>query len=370
MAAKFISSEIYRATGYEGNHPLAIERIGAVMTLAEQLGWLEKEGPNAYTPSPVASEDQLLAFHTADYLAALKAADARGRAIAEEREKYALGTLENPVFRGVFERASTSVGGSILAARSALADGLAYHAPGGTHHGMPDRANGFCFMNDPVFAILTFLQAGLTRIAYVDLDAHHGDGVEAAFSGDDRVFLISMHEENRWPFTGTLADRAAGNARNLAVPREMNDTEFAYLIDEAVLPLLAQFNPEAIVMVCGADPLLGDPLSSLALSNGALADATMTIAQMAPATAILGGGGYNPWTLSRYWTTLWGRILGKPMPAALPPQSTAYLETLSSDLVDDEDEMEPFWTKTLIDPPNRGMLRPRFAEIAQTVLRP
>src|SRR5207344_3103305 len=105
-----------------------------------------------------------------------------GNVNAEERTRYGLGTMENPLFPGLFERAATSVGGSILAAQLALEGRVAFHPAGGTHHGRPGRASGFCYFNDPVFAVLTLLRAGLERVLYVDLDAHHGDGVQDAFA--------------------------------------------------------------------------------------------------------------------------------------------------------------------------------------------
>lgn len=163
MSPKFISSEIYRTTGYSGNHPLAIQRIGPVLTLCEQLGWLAPTGADAYVQSPAASVEDILKLHDADYVAALRAAEARGGATAEDREKYGLGTLENPVFSGLLERASTSVGGSILAARLASEGTVIYHPSGGTHHGMKARASGFCFFNDPVFSILAFLEQGMEK---------------------------------------------------------------------------------------------------------------------------------------------------------------------------------------------------------------
>lgn len=362
MPPRFISSEIYRETGYRGNHPLAIQRIGTVLTLCEQLGWL----PGGYDESARATRDDLLKFHHADYLDALIEAEETRRVTEAVRTRYNIGTLENPVFEGLYERASTSVGGSIMAARLALTDGVAYHPSGGTHHGMPGRASGFCFFNDPVFSVLTFLEAGLTRVLYVDLDAHHGDGVEAAFAEDARVLTISVHEENRWPWTGGLDDRAGGMARNLPVPGKMNDSEFALLMERAVLPLARGFAPEAVVITCGADPLAGDPLSSLALSNTALWEAVIALTRLAPHTAVLGGGGYNPWTVARCWAGLWGRLAGYEIPEVLPKESRALLGALDCDLVD-EDERSPHWTRTLADPPNTGRVRERFHEIAETV---
>nr|MCU0789585.1 hypothetical protein [Nitratireductor sp.] len=244
MTARFISSEIYRATGYGPNHPLGIARIGTVLTLCRQLGWLA--GPDAYVESPMASLEEILKFHDAGYVAALMAAEEQGLVPTAAREKYNIGTMENPVFKGLFQRAATAVGGSILAARIAVQGGIAYHPSGGTHHAMRERASGFCYFNDPVFAVLTFLEEGFERVLYVDLDAHHGDGVEAAFAGEDRVFLISVHEENRWPNTGALDDRSSGNARNLPVPAGINDTEMDWLMAHAVLPLSRRFDPQAV----------------------------------------------------------------------------------------------------------------------------
>ncbi|WP_102224206.1 acetoin utilization protein AcuC [Acidimangrovimonas sediminis] len=366
MPARFISSEIYRATGYRGNHPLAIQRIGPVLTLSEQLGWL----PDGYEESYRATRDDLLKFHASDYIDAIAACEREGRVPEALRERYRIGTLENPLFPGLYARASTSVGGSVQCARLALDGGVAYHPSGGTHHGMRDYASGFCYFNDPVFAVLTFLEAGLERVLYVDLDAHHGDGVEAAFAGDPRVMTISIHEENRWPFSGALGDRAGGSARNLPVPGRMNDTEFDYLMTAAVLPLASRFAPQAVVITCGADALKGDPLSSLELSSTALWDAVMSLTLVAPHTAVLGGGGYNPWTVARLWTGLWGRLAGYPIPETLPEESRALLRSLDCDLVDEEDEMQPHWTTTLADPRNDGAIRDRFREIAAAVLAP
>jgi acetoin utilization protein AcuC len=365
MKPAFISSEIYRATGYSGNHPLAIARVGPVMTICEMLGWFTSETP--YLESPQASLETLQRFHSPAYIAALREAEAAGRVTPEAREKYNIGTLENPVFPGLYQRAATSVGGSIRAAQHALEHGLAFHPAGGTHHGMPARANGFCFFNDPAFAILTLLDAGKSRVLYVDLDAHHGDGVEAAFAADPRVMTISLHEENRWPFTGTINDCAEGNARNLPVPRALNDTEFDALIDSAILPLARAFAPEAMVLTCGADPLKGDPLSSLALSNTALLDAILRLTPLAPAKVVLGGGGYNPWTVARFWTALWGRLAGHPLPDHLPPAAEALLRGLDCDLVDEEDR-DPHWMTTLLDTRNDGPLRNSIAWITESVL--
>jgi acetoin utilization protein AcuC len=285
------------------------------------------------------------------------------------REKHGIGTMENPLFRGVFDRAATAVGGSYEAARLVMDGRIAFHPAGGTHHGRPGRASGFCYFNDPVFAVLGFLDAGLTRVLYVDLDAHHGDGVEEAYARDARVTTVSIHEDGRWPGSGRLEDRREGRARNLPVPRGINDTEWRLLIDAAVLPVAERFAPEAVVVTCGADPLMGDPLSTMALSNLALWEAVEKVVATAPRAVVLGGGGYNPWTLARCWTGLWGRLGGFALPARLPEASRARLMALDCDLVD-EDDRDPDWFETLADRPNEGEIRPIFHDIvAATVAR-
>ncbi len=358
----FVGSDVYRRAAFGRNHPLAIPRVETVADLATDLGWLD----GRWYPSPIATRDLLTRFHDDAYVAALAKADSDGLVTADMRAAHGIGTMENPFFAGVFERASTSVGGSYEAARLAGEGRVVFHPAGGTHHGRRDRASGFCFFNDPVFAVLGFLDAGLTRVLYVDLDAHHGDGVEDAYAADPRVMTVSIHEEGRWPGTGALDDRREGRARNLPVPRGINDSEWRLLIDAAVVPIGEHFAPEAVVVTCGADPLKGDPLSSMNLSNLALWDAVEQVAALAPGTVVLGGGGYNPWTLARLWTGLWGRLAGFALPETLPAVSQARLAALDCDLVDDEDR-DPDWLTTLADRPNSGAIRPRFHEIVATI---
>jgi len=343
--AAFVGHDIYRRPAYGKLHPLAIPRVETVVDLCHALGWL---GAGEYRVSPAASEDELAAFHDPAYIAALREASANGRVDAATRERHGIGTMENPLFPGVFERASTSVGGSIHAARLALEGFVAFHPAGGTHHGRSSRASGFCFFNDPVFALLTLLGEGLERVCYVDLDAHHCDAVQDAFAADARVRIASIHEEGRWPHSGALGDACEGRALNLPVPRGFGDRELSLLMDDLVLPFASRFAPQAIVVTCGADALAGDPLARMALSNVALWNATASLVALAPAAVVLGGGGYNPWTLARYWTGLWGRLSGREIPAALPEAARAVLAGLSCDLVDD-DEVRPEWLATLAD---------------------
>ena len=354
----FVSHDIYRQAGYGANHPLAIARVGPVMDLCRVLGWL---GEGAYRVSPQASEQQLAAFHALDYIRALQRASDSGRVDAETRRRYALGTMENPLFPQLFERAATSVGGSILAAELALEGRVAFHPAGGTHHGRPARASGFCYFNDPVFSILTLLGAGLERVLYVDLDAHHGDGVQDAFAGDGRVFTVSIHEAGRWPHTG---EHDTERACNLPVPLHFNDSELDLLIEQVVLPLAVRLSPQGIVITCGADALAGDPLSSMALSNGALWSAVERLVATARGAVVLGGGGYNPWTLARYWTGLWATLSGRAIPDELPSPAREILASLTCDLVDHE-EVRDEWFMTLNDERNDGPVRDAVLALAE-----
>ena len=363
-SALFVGSDVYREAAFGSHHPLSIIRVAGVVDICETLGWFDEA---QFRESPRASVLQLQQFHHADYVEAIQAADAKGSVDKEVRERYRIGTMENPLFPGLFKRASTAVGGSILAAELAMDKRVVFHPSGGTHHGRPDRASGFCYFNDPVFAILTFLARGIERVLYVDLDAHHGDGVQDAFAEDSRVLTVSIHEEKRWPHSGLVEDRASGAARNLPVPREFNDSELDFLIENAVRPLASDFNPGALVITCGADGLQGDPLSRLALSNVGLWAAVEKLLEDSDRSVVLGGGGYNPWTVVRCWGGLWGRLSGREIPTMLPSAARALLQNFECDLVD-EDEIPGGWINTLADLPNNGPVRKEVERLPGLVL--
>ena len=361
----YVGSDVFRRAAFGNHHPLKIVRHSAVLDLVRMLGWLTDD---AFQTAEPATVDQLTAFHDPEYVRVLQYADSTGTVEPAQRTRYRIGTLENPLFTGLFERAATTVGGSILAAKLACQGHVVFHPSGGTHHGRPDRASGFCYFNDPVFAIRTLLEAGLDRVLYLDLDAHHGDGVEDAFVDERRVMTVSVHEQDRWPYSGIAGDRRNGGARNLPVPKGFNDSELEYLVEHALLPIATNFEPDALVVCCGADCLAGDPLSRMMLSNLVLWETVDKLIALGKPTVILGGGGYNPWTVARYWAGMWGRLAGLPFPEELPPEAKELLAGMECDLID-EDEVEDAWLTTLVDTPYAGEVRDEIVSLAREVTR-
>lgn len=348
-----IGSEIYRRSTYGGQHPLRIPRVSTVMDLSRAMGWLP---PDRFRISPRARPAVLALWHDPAYIAALQAAEARGHATPEDTARFGLGTLSNPVFAEVYRRPATSAGGAMLAAEMLAHGGMVYVPAGGTHHGMKARANGFCYINDPVLAMLVLRRGGARRIAYVDIDAHHCDGVEAAFAGDPDTLLISTHEEGRWPFTGHLADDGGGNCFNLPVPRGFNDTEMRAVLDRLILPRVTAFRPDAVVLQCGADALEEDPLSRLSLSNNAHWSVVAALRDIAPRYLVLGGGGYDPWSVGRCWTGVWATLSGQEIPDQLPDAAQQVLTALPVF----RRTPAPRMLTTLRDTPREGPIRPEI----------
>lgn len=354
QAPLFIGNEIYRHSTLGGKHPLSIPRVSTVMDLVAALGWLQ---PGQYRESRPATPEQLLRFHREDYVAAVQAAERTLAISPEDSERYNLGRGGNPVYATMFRRPATGVGGSLMAAAHLLQQGgIVYSPGGGTHHGRPAQASGFCYFNDPVLAILAMLDGGLSRVAYVDLDVHHGDGVAEAFADDPRVLVVSIHEAGRWPHSGRMEEEGAGNLFNYPVPPGMCDDEMDALIAEAVGPLVESFRPEALVMQCGADALADDPLAKQMLSNVALWRAVADLRDLAPRLLVLGGGGYNPWSVARCWTGIWAELNGLEKPDRLPPDAESLLRSLSWSRSVGRNPPE-HWLTDLADAPRNGPVR-------------
>ena len=351
---RFIGSEIYRHSSYGAWHPLRVPRVSTVMDLARSLGWLP---PEQFITSPRAKPSALTGYHTPAYLEALQVAESAQSVTDEVRQRHGLGTPSNPLFKEMYRRPATSAGASLLAGELLKRGGVIYSPAGGTHHGMPDRANGFCYLNDPVLAIQSLRRNGAQRIAYVDIDAHHPDGVEFAFMDDPDTLQISVHEENRWPRTGQLDDLGQGQVFNLPVAAGLNDTEMALIRDTLILPLVSDFRPDAIVLQCGADAVTEDPQSRLTLSNNAHWSIVAALKPLAPRYLVLGGGGYNPWSVGRLWTGVWAVLNGHSIPDILPPSAQDVLGALTWHGPMRQHHPEPHWISTLRDAPRNGPIR-------------
>lgn len=368
MAARpiLIGSEVYRHSSYGPKHPLAIPRVSTALDLIRAQGWLAE---GQYRDGPLAAPGALTRFHHADYVAAVQDAERDQDLDPARRQRHNLGGIENPIFGEVFRRPATACGSSLLGAGLVAEGAVVYSPAGGLHHGRPDRASGFCYFNDPALAILDLLDRGVDRIAYLDVDAHHGDGVQDAFAGDARVLTVSVHEARRWPFTGAVDDRGGGNARNLPMPRELNDDEMAALRDQALLPLVERFRPQVVVLQCGADALHDDPLSRLSLSNRALWDVVAAVRDVAPRLLVLGGGGYNPWTVGRCWAGVWAVLNGFDPAAPLTAESRAVLAGLSWSRRRGTPP-EPGWFDRMDDAPRPGPVRPEVRAVIRAVMAP
>jgi len=358
---RFIGSEIYRRSRYGGKHPLAIPRVSAAIDLCRALGWLPDD---VYIDSPIATPAQLARFHDPDYVAALMAAEAAQAVDDATRARFGIGANGNPVFGEIFRRPATACGATLRAIELLAEGGAVYSPAGGTHHGRPARASGFCYFNDPALGILAALDAGLRRVAYVDIDAHHCDGVEDAFADDPRVMTISVHEADRWPRTGGRSDPERF-VYNFPVPPDFNDSEFALILEEGIVPRVAALAPDLIILQCGADALAEDPLSRLALSNRSHWRAVAALRALAPRLLVLGGGGYNPWAVARCWGGVWATLNGFAVPERLPDAAEAVLRGLSWSRSAGRNP-PAHWYTTLADAPRPGPVREAVRSLLET----
>jgi acetoin utilization protein AcuC len=323
-----------------------------VKDLCDACGWLRD---SQYYEAAAASVAELTRFHEPAYIAALQRAEAELDLPKEIRAQTRIGADANVIHKAVFRRPATSAGGALLAA-GLLQQGATVYAPGvGNHHGQPGRASGFCFVNDIALLILRLRDFGFRRIAYLDLDAHHGDGVEAAFATDPDMLTLSVHEAARWPRTG-LGHDPAHAVYNFPVPQGFNDTELAFLMQNAILPRLRSFAPEVLLFLPGADALADDAMSKLALSNHALWDALRAVRSIAPRLAVLGGGGYNPYALARCWAGLWAILNDCAIPEILPEPAQQVLRGVQH-FRHMARAVPAHWLARLADAPAPGIVR-------------
>ena len=332
-----------RLTGYDfgPQHPLAPIRVKLTMELATAFGVLAADDVTV-AAAPPASDTELQLVHDAAYIEAVRyaggltAAGGDGTADVVRLLQHGLGTADDPVFPHMHE-ASALVAGATLGAARAMWSGAARHGAniaGGLHHAMRANASGFCIYNDPAIAIAWLLDQGAERIAYVDIDVHHGDGVQAAFWNDPRVLTISLHEHpaNLFPGTGRPSETggadADGSAVNIALPPGTRDGAWLRAFHAVVPQLLTAFGPQLLVSQHGCDTHWSDPLADLRLTIDAQRTAHAALHQLAHEVCggrwlLTGGGGYQlVQVVPRSWTHLLAEAAGQPVAPATPtPQS-------------------------------------------------
>ncbi|MEE8239380.1 MAG: acetoin utilization protein AcuC [Nitrososphaerales archaeon] len=288
---------------FPGGHPFSVRRVEL---FEERVREILPAHENIIISEPTrATESELLSFHTAEYLDFVR-----------ESSKGGLGYLDQgdtPSFKGVFEAASTSVGSTLKGLRMLLRGKIdhAFNPIGGLHHAKKDGAAGFCVFNDAAIAIVEAQKAGLERILYVDIDAHHGDGVFYAFYDDPSVYIVDIHEDGRYLYPGTGfrdelgGGEATGRKKNIPLPKGSGDLEFKHAFSE--VEMFANWaEPQLVIFQCGADGLGGDPITHLRYTPKSHKLATVSLHRMAHKFSqgrilALGGGGYNLDNVSSAW---------------------------------------------------------------------
>lgn len=329
FAATVVWSDRFLEYSWTPEHPMRPARLRYTMALAYALGLLD--GIETLEPGP-ADTGELLRVHTADYIEAVRRA-VPGR--EQPDPPYGLGSADNPVFPRMHEASSVIVGGTLAAAR-AIAAGTTRRAVsigGGMHHAMPGRAAGFCVYNDVAVAISWLLDHGFERIAYIDVDVHHGDGVQHAFYRDPRVLTVSIHQHpaTLWPNTGwpdeTGSGPGDGTAINLPLLPGTRDPQWLRAFHAVVPGAVAAFRPQLIVSQCGVDTHREDPLADLELGIDGQVAAFAAMRELADRYAdgrwlAVGGGGYGlVRVVPRAWTHLLALALDRPVdPATVIPQ--------------------------------------------------
>ena len=321
--AAFVYTDRYVDYHLSDTHPLQQKRLLMTHRLLESYGAFHS--PNSYLVAPKpATEADLLRVHSPDYLDALRRLSA-GESVPDKKQ-FGFGTLDNPPFPGMWEASLLYAGGSLDCARLVMHDGLdaAFNTSGGLHHARRGRAAGFCTVADCALVAYYLLDHGAKRVAYIDIDAHHGDGTQAFFYDDPRVLTLSIHEtpETLYPRVSGFAEESGEGAglgfnANLPLAPGSGDRVYAAAFEAAFVPLLTAFDPEYVILQVGADAHFADPLTHLGLTTyGWLSLAQSVIALGRPVIA-LGGGGYNLETVSRLWALLYGALSGQSFPKEL-----------------------------------------------------
>lgn len=327
MLTRVVWSPDLPAPDFGRDHPMSPRRLDLTMALARELGVLSLPAVDLAAPVPAEHTDLTL-VHAEHYIEAVR----HGGDTGNTSVPHGLGTEDDPVFPDMHDAAARQVGGTVASALAVWRGdvGHAVNLMGGMHHAMPDHASGFCIYNDAAVAIRRLLAEGARRVAYVDLDAHHGDGVERVFWDDPRVLTVSVHESGvtLFPGTGHPTDmggpHARGTVANVALPAGTGDRGWMRAVAAVVEPLLRSFAPQIIVSQHGCDAHRLDPLANLAVSVDAQRWATARVHDLAHELAggrwlALGGGGYAvTHVVPRAWTHVLALAAHAPIEPTTP----------------------------------------------------
>ncbi len=312
--ASFIYSPELEKFSYPADCPFNTDRAGQVRKVLNSMDLLS--GDNRSEVSPVPAERLVLKkFHSARYLHALKTA-AKGRWDTEALD-MGIGTLDCPVFSGMYDYAVLATGGTLTAAKLILSGSaeVAFNPSGGFHHAGPEKASGFCYINDVALACTILAEEG-KRVLYIDVDVHHGDGVAYGFYDRRDVMTISFHESPGTLFPGTGREDEIGSGQgkgycvNVPLPVGTYDEVYMKAFETIALPLITVYNPDVIVFELGADALAGDPLAHLCLTNNVYADIIEHLLSFKKPIVATGGGGYNVSNTVRAWALAWSILTG------------------------------------------------------------
>ena len=323
----------YAGYDFGPEHPFTPARLAMLLDLIRSLGH-----PVAPVAAPAATREDILSVHNEAFVAMVEALD-HGETRADA-ERFGLGTPDNPIFTGMDLAARWLVGGTLHGARLLMegTETRVLQLGGGLHHAQKDRAAGFCLYNDLAVAIRAFVNHGW-RVAYLDIDLHHGDGVQNLFYDDEKVLTISLHETGHYlyPGTGHIQELGTGPARGLSVnvPLEPFTEAESYLeAFESVVPrALEEFSPHVLVVQAGADAHFADPLGDLALTTQTFETLYRRILELADAQTkgrvlFTLGGGYDAQVVARVWSILYLTLMGAPIPEDLPAEWVERWRTL------------------------------------------
>ncbi len=322
LKTAFIYTDEFLKFDYGAEHPLKISRLKLVYELIRSYGLLNL--PNTQLiKARKATDEELMLFHKKEYLDILRMANSGIE--MPHAFFYGVGSGDNPIFKGLLDWSRLMTGASLQAANlveSGEVD-IAFNISGGLHHAMASKASGFCYINDIVIAITSLLKKN-KKIAYIDIDAHHGDGVQQAFYDSNKVLTISIHETGEVLFPGTGFEYETGTGEgkgysvNIPMPPYSDDELFVYAFNEVVPPLIEKFKPDIVVSQLGVDSFHSDPLAHLNYTNNGYSEVVRKIKEISPKWVALGGGGYDIPNVARAWTLAWAIMNDINLPDEIP----------------------------------------------------